>query len=709
MRIACTMMWAITWAAIFVISVTNPELGPDNLLAFQVGYIAIVVACVVSQFTWMSKLDDAALLRVESVWNLVSVAMSFGLMLSNPLTLSALFISLIVPATFAAQFLAARMVVFQAAVITIVSIVPLAVHSGDLAEQHVVSRIAAFLPILWVVVSAVWTLRRNRENAIAAAQLASRTDPLTGLPNLRAFNTRAAELLESDRTDRVALLLIDLDDFKSANTLYGHGGGDHLLRVVGGALARAKSADHLVARIGGDEFAVLIPDASPLQLDAQADRYATAVSGAQREIDMPGINLGASVGTAITPADGFDVEALMTAADRSMYEAKAESRHTHGQAQHVRERHETIVPAHRRAAARWIKTDDQVASEAKGKESARPRNARFAAMTWAIGVTIGLFSMAMPDADREYGWIPFALLLSGYAVAVLAYYLAPPVESKRHVVSDVFTLFCIGAIAYFTGGATSPLWPLIYLYVVYAAWFLGWKRFTLRIIGPTLVILAPVAYEGIGSFSSASGAALYSGVLVSAGLTVLLSYDQANMQRAQDIARERARKDPRTGLANRREFERQVNLVFSAAGAEVQLTPAIVMIDLDNFKLVNTEHGHSAGDDLIIEISRALAATTRAEDCIARVGGDEFAVILPEANVAVAHRVAERYVEAATEAASASDLPACRNVTASAGYALYGVHGHNFDELINAADEVLMQAKAERDEHSRGGLIVTPG
>ena len=173
MRVACTMMWTITWAAIFVISLTNPELGPDNLLAFQVGYIAIVVVCVVSQFTWMSKLSDTALLRVESIWNLVSVAMSLGLMLSNPLTLSALFISLIVPATFAAQFLAARMVVFQTTVITIVSIVPLAVHSGDLAEQHVVSRIAAFLPILWVVVAAVWTLRRNRENAIAAAQLAS--------------------------------------------------------------------------------------------------------------------------------------------------------------------------------------------------------------------------------------------------------------------------------------------------------------------------------------------------------------------------------------------------------------------------------------------------------------------------------------------------------------------------------------------------------
>ena len=332
---------------------------------------------------------------------------------------------------------------------------------------------------------------------------------------------------------------------------------------------------------------------------------------------------------------------------------------SHGPAQHVRERHETIVPAHRRAAARWIKTDDQVAPETKWKKSARPRNARFAALIWAIGVTIGLFSMAMPDADREYGWIPFALLLSGYAVAAFAYYMAPPVESRRHVVSDVFTLTCIGVIAYVTGGATSPLWPLIYLYIVYEAWFLGWKRFTFRVIGPTLVILAPVAYEGIGSFSSASGAALYSGVLVAAGLTMLLSYDQANMQRAQDIARERARKDPRTGLANRREFERQVNLVFSAAGAEVQLTPAIVMLDLDNFKLVNTEHGHSAGDDLIIEISRALAATTRAEDCIARVGGDEFAVILPEANVAVAHRVAERYVEAATEAASASDLPAC--------------------------------------------------
>ena len=709
MRYACALMWAITGFAIFLVGLIAPELAPGNLLAWQIILSFIGVTCVISQVTWMRDLEDDKLHLVENFWNLASIGISLALMVANELSIAALFVSLIVPAAFAAQFFRRREVIFQTIAITIVAIVPLIVHAGDLTGEHVISRIAAFLPILWVVVVAVWTLRRNREAAVAGAEQAAKTDPLTGLPNLSAFNDHADKLIGSGGVGEVALLLIDLDDFKSANTLHGHAGGDHLLRVVGTSLARAKSADHLVARIGGDEFAVLLKNASAADLEDQAIRYANAVRTAQREIDMPGVTLDASVGTAITPTDGVDIAALMTAADRSMYAAKAKTGQSRRPTMHARERHEKIVPAHRRAAARWIKTDEQVAAEQPGATDARLENALFAAMTWAIGVSIGLFSLLMPDADRTHGWIPFAALLGGYVVAVLAYYTAPPVESKRHIFNDVFTLASIGVITYLTGGSASPLWPLVYLFIVYEAWFLGWKRITMRIVGPTLVILAPVVYEGVGSFSSATGAALYSGVLVAAGLTVLLSYDQANMQRAQDTAREQSRIDPRTGLANRREFELQVNAAFSAKAADTKLTPAIVMLDLDNFKSVNTEHGHAAGDRLIVEISRALASCTRAEDCIARVGGDEFAVVLPEADVAIARHVAQRYVDAVTEAARSSRQSACRKVTASAGYALYGVHGHDFDELINAADAVLMKAKTERGDQDRGGLIVTPG
>lgn len=709
MRFSCAVMWAVTGAAVFLIGVIKPELAPDNLIAWQIGLTAIGGLCIVSQLTWMRKLDDDALYLVENFWALVAVAISLALMTANALSITALFVSLIVPAAFAAQFFRGREVIFQTIAITVVAIVPLLVHADELMGFHVISRIAAFLPILWVVVAAVWTLRRNRESAIAEAEAAAMTDPLTGLPNLNAFNARATKLFERERKGEVALLLIDLNDFKSANTLHGHAGGDHLLRVVGRSLARAKSTGHLVARIGGDEFAVLLERAAAEDLADQAVRYANAVRSAQRDIDMPGITLDASVGTAITPTDGLDMAALMTAADRSMYAAKAKAEQTRRPAVQARERHERIVPAHRRAAARWIKTDEQIASDVATAQGGRPENALFAALTWAIGVSIGLFSLAMPDADHTYGWIAFAALMAGYVVAVLAYFVAPPVESKRHLLNDMFTLGSIGLITYLTGGSASPLWPLIYLFIVYEAWFLGWRRITMRIVGPTAVILAPLVYEGIGSMSAATGASLYSGVLVAAGLTVLLSYGQANMQRAQNEAREQSRVDPRTGLANRREFEVQVNAAFSADAADTKLTPAIVMLDLDNFKSVNTAHGHAAGDDLITEISRALAHCTRAEDCIARVGGDEFAVILPEADVAIARQVAERYIDAVNGAARSSRLSACRNVTASAGYALYGVHGHDFDELINAADAVLMKAKAERGDQDRGGLIVTPG
>lgn len=702
-----------TGLGIFIAGMVAPELAPENPWAWRIGLSSIGIVCVISMLTWMHHVSDRMAYRWTNFWSVVQALIPMALMLADELSITALYISLLAPAAFVAQFLRTREVILQIALLTAVAVVPVAVHGDAHAGWHVVSRIAAFLPIMWVVAGAVWTLRKNRQRAIDKAEHAAMIDPLTGLPNLRAFSKRADELFGGKRLERrgqqTGLLLIDLDDFKRANSLYGHAGGDHLLSAVGSSLLRATSADHQVCRIGGDEFAVLLEDANPTDIQDQAIRYRNAVHSAQREADMPGISLDASVGIAITPRDGDNLVDLLTAADRSMYEIKASPEHGTPTLQDHGAKSVPDLSARRRAASRWVRSGTNRETQSRAPKQLRPENAKFAALTWAVGVTIGLISLAMPDADHGHVLAAAIGLFCGYGVSIIAYFTAPPVESKRHVFNDVFTLSSIAFIAYLTGGADSPLWPLVYLFIAYEAWFLGWGRFALRTIGPVAVILLPLAYEGPGAIDVATGAALYSGVLVSLGLTLVLSYNQVNLRRAQAIARAQATIDARTGLANRREFEVRVEQAFAEYRAGSPLMPAIVMLDLDNFKAVNTAHGHGAGDQLLTAIASELSECTRAGDCVARVGGDEFAVILPATDSAGARLVAERYVDAVAAAAGESDLAVCRAVTASAGFALYGVHGHDFDQLINAADSVLMEAKSRRSGHGSGGFVVTPG
>jgi diguanylate cyclase (GGDEF)-like protein len=207
------------------------------------------------------------------------------------------------------------------------------------------------------------------------------------------------------------------------------------------------------------------------------------------------------------------------------------------------------------------------------------------------------------------------------------------------------------------------------------------------------VILLPLAYESFSNTGVSAAAAMYSGILVAIGLAIAMSYNQYHLALARKRIRKLAAVDPLTGVFNRREFERRMQKELDGLSYSAVDALAIVMIDLDNFKRVNTEHGHRAGDELLAGIAAALDSVSRGGDCVARIGGDEFAAVLPNVDAAVAQKLARRFLDAVAEETSRSPLPACRAVTASAGFALYGLHGRTLDELVNAADVALMSVK----------------
>jgi diguanylate cyclase (GGDEF)-like protein len=127
-------------------------------------------------------------------------------------------------------------------------------------------------------------------------------DSLTGLCNRRA--------------------LVDLDEFKEANTLFGHPGGDDVLRATAEALTLSARDDDMVARLGGDEFAIVARGVDRAIMQRLAQRVVESVRAADEKLDLPGFRLSASVGCAFYPGDGVTVDELMAAADDALRGAK---------------------------------------------------------------------------------------------------------------------------------------------------------------------------------------------------------------------------------------------------------------------------------------------------------------------------------------------------------------------------------------------------
>ena len=184
-----------------------------------------------------------------------------------------------------------------------------------------VDRGVAFVPLLVPPLVAVYKVASQ---AIVSEQQAM-TDPLTGLPNRKLLALRTQEALDDPGCGTVALLLFDLDRFKEVNDTLGHHVGDRLLQVVGQRLSHAVKSTDTVARLGGDEFALLLVGGDGV--DGSEGAAAAAVR-LRAEIAAPIVlegllvDVGASVGVAVSPADGMDLDTLLRRADVAMYLAK---------------------------------------------------------------------------------------------------------------------------------------------------------------------------------------------------------------------------------------------------------------------------------------------------------------------------------------------------------------------------------------------------
>lgn len=314
--------------------------------------------------------------------------------------------------------------------------------------------------------------------------------------------------------------------------------------------------------------------------------------------------------------------------------------------------------------------------------------ARARAGVWfaAVGVVIGLLEIALPQ-NRGFDELGIAIvtliagLLAGIALVGLS--SLPPWSFAFGV--TVATIAAACAVRF--EGADSLVGPLpLLLPTVYAAWFLPRVVALVQIAATGVAFAIYLAVEDPGYSMVGTWVAA---VAIIGGVGLLLALLRDRVQHVTSSLADAARRDPLTGLLNRRGFEGAFDVEIERARRTEQ-SLSVIVGDLDRFKLINDEHGHAAGDDALRAVGRALRSSTRSWDGAARVGGEEFAVLAPDTDQHGAYILAERIRATVEQAFQSGPIGP---LTLSFGIVSYPVHGQTAETLLQAGDQALYAAK----------------
>lgn len=188
--------------------------------------------------------------------------------------------------------------------------------------------IMAFGTVLYTITLAFLLLSMTKERGELRHKTASLVDSLTGLANRRAFLADAEALIvaRASRSEPLAVLVADLDRFKMINDRFGHAVGDQALKAFATAVRRSIRADALAGRLGGEEFAILLPGAREAAAVELAERIRRAFAELAGELGGHPINGTVSIGVAALRIGTHDLLGLLNRADSALYQAKETGR-----------------------------------------------------------------------------------------------------------------------------------------------------------------------------------------------------------------------------------------------------------------------------------------------------------------------------------------------------------------------------------------------
>ena len=308
--------------------------------------------------------------------------------------------------------------------------------------------------------------------------------------------------------------------------------------------------------------------------------------------------------------------------------------------------------------------------------------ARWAAALFAAGAALSLLSLALPhggEVDEATAFVVALLALPFAAGLALAGDRVP--RWFFHVVMGSGTVMITIGIHTAGGGRVAGSASVFYLWVaMFAAYFFTWRAVVVQLA------LITASYAGLLIVEHApAGFALWAGMTGTAAATAFVLASLSGRLRAL------ASTDSLTGLPNRRGWE--VSLERELARASRRKSPlCVALLDLDNFKALNDERGHLAGDRMLKLVAATWLGLIRDTDVLARYGGDEFGVMLPDCPPKMANEIVERLSRANPE-----------GETCSVGVA-WATAEDDTQSLINRADRALYDAKG-----GGGGRVAVDG
>jgi len=331
--------------------------------------------------------------------------------------------------------------------------------------------------------------------------------------------------------------------------------------------------------------------------------------------------------------------------------------------------------------ARWWSTPEADQSFLQFRE----RSIRDGAwLTYVVALVVAGYAVATWDRPHRTN----LLLLLG--LAVFAAYVMSRLPAAAIVRSrwrePFFLAWTIADVALIAlvvardGGDWSPLRATFFLPLIFAA-----LSYPPRAVAATGA-LSVLGYAGaalLGGHATGETIAVFSALLSTA--TVMGVSQAVNRERQRGGLQTLSRADPLTGALNRRGFTERFAAELSDHVRHDGRPLGLIVIDLDDFKIVNDTRGHAAGDDLLCKVANTLAADLRPSDVLGRLGGDEFAVLLPQAGPGELRAAAARLEQRLGGVAAAS-----------IGLAALPVDGLCAEDLHRAADADLYRAKQRR-------------
>jgi len=326
---------------------------------------------------------------------------------------------------------------------------------------------------------------------------------------------------------------------------------------------------------------------------------------------------------------------------------------------------------------------------------------RIAGALWLSVLPMVLVGLALPGSESGHWLLILLITLPATVWGAACLFAIPwervPTPLMFHVPS-VLALAYIGVLVGATGTADSPFAFTFLMLLVFCGYFYPPPVATAYVCASLATLAAPLAYDP-GAVQEGLLGQLWVSTVAFASVVGVVLVGKRQLLALRDAAENRSLRDSLTGLANRRALAQ----MLEGHDAETRHKDALgfLLLDLDNFKEVNTRHGMEGGDLALCAAAGALQGIAREDQLVVRLGGDEFAIVAPGMPPQAMERLADRALEAVRQSLIDVEVPG-QYVSASAGWAVCPYDVDSAAELVGVADLALRTAKLDGKERARG-------